>query len=234
MITQPIFRAAALAALALFATAGHAQGLGGMLNKAKAKVNQATSAPTRSAGPAVAQTATQAAQGNTGPIPDSPSMSALTVDNNIEFAQTVLANHRPFTAGERTVDADYFYRFNRDGYHAPIQYTWDRPYVAFITPRHYYLFSVIENFSEEMHSYYDPTETSNRYARAKMLKIKEMHFTTTPQPAPDKYAGHSGYVLSWNAATGVLTAAISVAPGNRGISNFNREDLKAFIDDNIK
>jgi len=32
----------------------------------------------------------------------------------------------------------------------------------------------------------------------------------------------------------VLTAAISVAPGNRGISNFNREDLKAFIDDNIK
>lgn len=223
--------AAALAALTLFATpAASAQGLGGMLNKAKAKVSQATSARPTSTGGAIAQ----AGRGTTGDIPESPSSSELTVDNNIEFAQTVLANHRPFTAGERTTDADYFYRFNRDGYHAPIQYTWDRPYVAFITPRHYYLFSVIENFSEEMHSYYDPTETSNRYARAKMLKIKEMHFTTTPQPAPDKYAGHSGYVLSWNAATGVLTAAISVAPGNRGISNFNREDLKAFIDDNIK
>ena len=228
------FRAAALAALALFATAGHAQGLGGMLNKAKAKVNQATSAPTRSAGPAVAQTATQAAHGNTGPIPDSPSMSALTVDNNIEFAQTVLANHRPWVKGQGTGDDDYFYRFMRDEYKAPLKFTWDRSYVEFITPKHYYLWSVIENVCEKSFDDYDPNNQAVRYNRAKRLKIKEWHFTTTTKRpnGEDQYAGAQGYVMSWNPATGVLTCAISI-PYN-SISNFRGEDIVNFINDNIK
>ncbi len=222
----------ALAALALFATTApsHAQGLGGMLNQAKAKVTQTTSAPQRSAGPALAQ----ATQGNTGPLPDAPSMSQLTVDNNIEFAQTVLANHRPWVKGQGTGDDDYYYRLLRDEYHAPLKFTWDRPYVEFITRQQTYLWFVMENVSEKIFDQYNPNIPAGRYNRAKMLKIKEWHFTTTTKRpnGEDRYAGAQGYVMSWNPATGVLTCAISI-PGNV-ISAFRGEDITNFVNDNIK
>lgn len=202
-----------------------AQGVGGFLNKAKQTINQTNNSNSSSQ-----------AMGNDGPIPKSPAPTDLTVDNNIEFARTVLNNHRPWIKGEHVGDDDYFYRYLRDEYKAPLQFTFDRAYVEYITARHYYLWSVIENISENLFSFYDPGKdnTSNRYFRQKLLKIKQIHLTTTTQRAqPNHYAGSAGYVMSFDAGTGILTAAISNAPGNQGISRINQEDIQAFIQDNV-
>ncbi len=181
-----------------------------------------------------AATVTHAAQDNTGPIPDSPSLNALTVDNNIEYAQTVLSNHRPWEGANGGGDDDYYYRWIRDGYKVPLKFTWDRSYAEFITSQQVYLWSVIENVCEKTQPQYDPKDSAVRYIRAKQLKIKEWHFTTTNRRAngEDRYAGAQGYIMSWNPATGVLTCAISV-PG-KVISNFRGEDITNFINDKIK
>lgn len=212
-----------------------AQALGGLLKQAQQKVNQSTSGTGRTAN--TPPPATSLADDPTGPIPESPDPADLTVDNNMAFARIVLANHRPWAKGEHVGDDDYFYRYLRDEYKAPLQFTFDRAYVDYITPRHYYLWSVIENISENLFSFYDPAKdnTANRYFRQKLLKIKQIHLTTTPQRAqPNHYAGSAGYVMSFDAVTGILTAAISNAPGNQGISRINQEDIQAFIQENVR
>lgn len=217
-----------LAMLILMATTlSHAQGLGGLLNKAKAKVNQATNTS-----PAPAW----ATQDNNGPIPESPPVNGLTVENQQAFARSVLDNHRPWVVGEGTHDDDYFYRYLRQEYKVPVKFTWDQPFVAYITPKSRYLWSIIEDMCEAIFAKCDPAESRNRYFLANMSKVREIHLTTIYRPLRESDPGYdTGYLLSFDPATGILSAAAATA-GTRGISNFGLvdNDLARFIQEKIK
>ena len=214
---------ALLAALGgLLATpAARAQTLSGALNRAKARVSQA----------ATATAAAQAAPGSTGPLPESPSTNGLNVENQQAFARAVLANHRPWTLGEGTGDDDYFYRYLRDEDKMPVRFTWDQGFVQFITPKGRYLWFTIEDMCEML---YAKSDATNPDFRARMRKVRKIHLTTTDQPLRRSDIGYgTGYRLSFDPTTGVLTAAGSTS---RGISNFSAvdNDLVNFIEHNIK
>lgn len=175
-----------------------------------------------------------AQSGNDGPLPPSPSPGELTVDNNIEYAQLMLANSRPYVpGGDGGPDGNY--RRLRYEYKVPVEFTWDRPYVELITRQNNYLYASIENISEGLRIYSDPENPYMRYSRAKILKIKRVHLTTTPKPAGEQYAEPAGYLMNWDPATGVLTMAASTAKGNRSsVSAVNYEYIRDFVKEVMK
>lgn len=172
-------------------------------------------------------------QSNDGPLPPSPAPAELTVDNNIEFAQLMLTNSRPFVPGSGDGGPDGNYRRLRYEYKVPVEFTWDRPFVEYLTRHGGYLYATIEDLCESLRIYSDPENPYMRYSRAKILKIKRVHFTTTPKPRPDTYAGPAGYLMSWDPTTGVLTMAASTYQ-NYGLSAVNNEYVKAFIQEVMK
>lgn len=222
-----------LAALAFIATATRAQDLDRILNKAKTKVGQTTSASPASTGGVVAQ----AAQGNTGDIPSSPSMNELNVTNNQEFARALLTNHRPWVKGQGVNDDDYWYRWLRDEDKMPVKFTWDEPFVEYITPKQRYLWFVINDICDNLHQHADPGNPElSRYFRGPMSKVEEIHFTTTPKRLVEGQPGATeGYTFSFSPATGVLTMACSTVGGNAP-GNFERSEtgLRSFIQQNAK
>lgn len=211
-----------------------AQGLGGFLNKAKAKVNQTTGSK-----PDAAKTAQSVTSGadDTGLPPRLPSPDELTPENNLSSALAILHNRRPYEENEYgTPDVqDHQYRRMRFEWKNPVEFTFDRPFAEYATRQRRWLFNVAANVCETL-EWMSSTSEDMRYKRAKVLKIKEWHFTTTTKlpskTQDDRYAGTQGYIMSFDPATGVLTCAASV-PMNH-LTNFRGEDIVNFINDNVK
>lgn len=212
-----------------FSTAAPAQGVGGMLNSAKAKVGQARGASTASS---VAQAA---AKNCAGDPPAAPGPNDLTVDNNIAWTQAVLANCRPYLEGTPS-ESDNNWRRLHFEYKAPLRFTWDRAYVEQLTPKGFYLMGQIEVLSLALLDWYKPNSDWNAEYLPKFRKVKEIHLTTTTQ-LPHGPGSEQGYVLGWNQATGVLFIAISNPPNRPRdlyFSNLHQEELIGFMKANIK
>jgi len=210
MTTQPIFRAAALAALALLATfAASAQGLGGMLNKAKAKVNQATSAgasPSRAAtagaNPSEMTPATiEAAQQN---YPQDPSIEEMQ-----EYARTLMADPRP--AGRDCRDRNCPYRRLTIDQSHPIKFTWDQAAMVKFKKHYTDLWSFIDDFSGNIGTTLTNDGSIFHVPVSKVVhKVKEIHITSKPNLEDTGKPGEEvGWWFSFNPATGVLTASMS-------------------------
>ena len=200
----------AIAALAL--PAAHAQGLGGVLNSAKAKARQATSAPLASASPAAA-VATQA-----GPPATPPE---LTPDSNGEYTRALLSYANTLTfhphgeAGESPSEV-YWYCWLRAQGH-PVRFTWDAAALKLTADNRTYLSGFVEDASTDLVSglngRFGPT------LKPQLAKVKEIHFTTSPKKRSlDDFGTVSGFFFSFNPATGVLTAAMSEPDGVVSIS----------------
>ena len=230
MTTQPITRAAALAALALFATtASQAQGLGGMLNKAKAGLNSATATTKATSGSPV-QAATQAAtQTGTGDLPPAPDV--YTVASEQAYAHACLNDKRPvlpLSENDNANSPNRYYRELHQEYHMPLTFTWDEAAVQqLIDKRSGMLWSICEDISADIvRGLSHPADAPT--LRPLLLKVKQIHLTTSPKHRSnqDGPAMH-GYFLSFNPATGVLTAAMSTPDG---INQVNTPPLDAVFD----
>lgn len=191
----------ALAALALFAatafatTTGLAQGLGGMLNQAKAKVSQAVP---------------QTAPNTSGELP--PENNAdLTVDSQQRYAHAVLANTRPWVNGQDTGAPDYFYRQLRREFRAPTTFGWDAGAVRFLTAKNRSLWDTCEDIATQLARSAAPSGTQRAALLGALRKVKEIRLSTTPA-TPTGDDREYGYIKSFDPATGVLTAAIAVGP----------------------
>ena len=232
MTTQPLFRAV-LAALALFATAGHAQGLGGMLNQAKAKVGQATSA---GASPTAATRAvTQTAQGgnfaNNEPPPH-PKRDVLTDDTNKEYTLLMLNDPRPVVVGNADASGEggYAYRAIKKEY--AIKFTWDQAALSRATKSGFTLFDYVQDACTDLRS-----SLRNNYEpalRARLPKVKEIHFTPTDkQSRLSTVPGvGAGWYFSFEPTTGVLTAAFNLYPTS--MDNNTDHFLSLWIIQNVK
>ncbi len=210
MVTQTLFRAA-LAALALFATAtaSHAQGVGGLLNKAKAKVNQATSAGANPRRAATA-TASQAVQGNDGELPPRPD-DLTNVETMELYTQMIYSNTRPYDPDDREY-ADQYYRRMVYMYHMPIKITWDRATIVYHAGHGSQMTDWIEAWCSQLAAGAN-NGNSAVYVKPHAMKIKELHFGTT-QALPTKEDNElTGFNLAWNPATGVLRIDVCTKPG---------------------
>ncbi len=204
MTPQPLFRAAALAALALFATTapGHAQGLGGMLNKAKAKVNQATQTQTPRTPAAAATQATEYQVPRN--LPQDPSIEEME-----EYARAMMADPRP--AGRDCRDENCTYRRLTIDRGYPIKFTWDQAAMAKFKKSYSGLFPFIIDISGNLLGTINNDGSNFHLPVSKALhKVKEIHLTSKPNLIDKDEPGQAeGWWFSFNPATGVLTAAMS-------------------------
>ena len=199
-------RTAALAALALFATtAAHAQGLGGVLNQAKAKVSQAASAgasPSRATA-AAAQATDYQLPAN---LPNDPSIAEME-----EYARAMLADPRPVPKehfGDSSDGNQWYRRLTRnEGY--PLKFTWDHAAMVNFKDKHSGLFPYIENFCEGLVAQLAPYTARHAQLGAALRKVKEIHMSCVPKPEKKGEPGEeSNWFFSFSPATGVLTATM--------------------------
>lgn len=195
-------RTAALVALALFATpAGHAQGLDGMLHKAKANVRQATDNPRQTAVPAASP-----ATGGGGTVSDEPRV--YTVATQEAYIRAVQTDPAPPSPGDSPHKNSYWWRRLHYEFKVPVQFTWDQKFLEACNQHPFVAWDFIENISTELAHDLNPAGTRVRNLRGLVTKVKAIHLTTTTQePKSGAPGAEEGYVLSWNPATGVLTAA---------------------------
>ena len=232
------FRAVALAALALFATtAGHAQGLGGMLNKAKAGLNSAT-ATTKATNGSPVQAATQAAsQTGGGDLPPRPSTS--TVASERAYALACLNDKRPLLMplSENNSEPNRWYRELVQLEHVPLRFTWDEAVEQLLIENNSgMLWPICEDISQEI-----LRGMGNASDKATLLpllrKVKQIHFTTSPLPksaGKDALSAQHGLFCTWNPATGVLTAAISKPSGFNSVANDAFRTVDPWIMQHVK
>ena len=210
---------AALAALALFATtASYAQGLGGMLNqaKAKAKVNQATSAGARP-GRAATAAATQATQATDYQVPRNLSQDP-SIEEMEEYARGMLADPRP--AGRDCDDDNCVYRRLTIDQGYPIKFTWDQAAVVNFKQTHTGLFPYIRDLSGDFVQNINNDVSIYHVPLMKVLhKVKEIHLTSKPKLVNTGEPGQdNNWWFSFNPATGVLTAAMCTGKGPNSLS----------------
>lgn len=204
----------ALAALALFATtAAHAQGLGGMLNKTKAKVGQATSP---GASPSRATAATQAGQGTSGELPDQP--NERTVAGDQAYTRAWMADTRPVDLTGANKGPNYYYKRLRQEYHMPLTFTWDEPAVQLLIDKRSSLWGTCEDIANDLVG--GLYGIDGPAVKPLLPKVKQIHLTTTPKRADARESPFMhGFFLSFNPATGVLTAAMSIPDGTSSVQN---------------
>lgn len=225
---------AALAAFALFTTpASHAQGLGGMLNKAQAKVNQATSAGAspRRAAPA----ATPAGPGTDGELPPAP-RDYTDVEAQDLYTRTVLANTRPYDDHDNSTTNDEYYRKVNHRHPGFPKMTYDRPALEWYASHNILLMDIINNWSDGFDSMLASYRPQLVYLQPHFNKIKEIHFGVTPN-LPATLV--DGWGLSWNPATGVFTVLVCSKPGyNQSVrdtrSPSNNTEIEDWILKNVK
>lgn len=181
-----------LATLSVGFGAAHAQGLGGMLNRAKASVSQA--APALPSAPP--------ANGEDPPTP--PAMNPATQE---EYTRLLLSDTRPVVRGQMNASYTNWYRQLRQLQHFPVRFTWDQPALARATETRVWLFGYIEDFSQDLVANLNGT-TRETYLRPRLAKIKEIHFTPSSKKSGlDQPGQEQGWFFAFNASTGVLTAS---------------------------
>lgn len=190
------FLPAALVALILFATpATHAQGLGGVLNRAKAQATAA--APALPSAPSALP-----ANGE-----DPPTPPAMTVETEAEYTRLLLSDTRPVVRGQMNASYTNWYRQLHQLQKFPIRFTWDQPALARVADNRLWLFGYVEDFSGDLVANLNGT-TREAALRSHLAKIKEIHFTPSNKARAMAQPGEEqGWFFSFNPGTGVLTAS---------------------------
>lgn len=195
--------------LLLAISATYAQGLGGLLNKAKQKINQTTSTPTQT---------TQDTEYQLPPnLPNDPSIEEME-----KYARAMLADTRPVPKSEwgSTSDGNQYYRrlTQNEGY--PIKFTWDKEAVTILQKRQSALFGYFEDFSSDLVSQLAPYTERHVQVGTALRKVKEIHFTSIAKPEMTGEDGQQqGWWFSYNPTTGVLSAAITASENLPGPSS---------------
>ena len=203
---------AALAALALFATtAAPAQGLGGMLNSAKAKASQARVTPARAA--QVAQAPAAAAQAGKGGFPangeDPSTPPEMTPETEAEYTRLLLSDTRPVVPGQSNGSYTYSYRRLRQLQKFPVAFTWDQPALTRAVEGRIWLFGYVEDFSDDLVTSLTGS-TREASLRPRLAKVKEIHFVSSDKKRTlDEPGEEQGWFYAFNPATGVLTAGFN-------------------------
>ena len=153
-------------------------------------------------------------------LPDQP--YTLTAENQVQYADIVLADKRLVVLGQDRNEDNYYYRRLTQLEKMPIKFTWDADAIKFLTAQPLSVVHVIENISEELVD--DLNSTQGLYLKGPLKKVKELHLTTTTKKRSDTGSGPAnfGYYPTFNKTTGVLTVAMSI-PG--GINNLDLSGL---------
>ena len=178
-----------------------AQGLGGILNKAKAKANQLTNNSTN--GSATTVRGSLPATGEDPPTP--PEMTPQTQE---EYTRLLLSDARPVIRGQMNGSYTNWYRQLGQLQHVPIKFTWDQPALARCVETRIWLFGYIEDFSNDLVGSLTGS-TREVYLRSQLAKVKEIHFTPSdkqPNASVDIAGEEQKWFYSFNPTTGVLTA----------------------------
>ena len=202
----------ALAGGLLAAPAAHAQGLGGVLNQAKAKAQQAGSRPVASA----SQAATAATQA--GPPHTPPELNAQT---NAEYTTDLMAyaTRQVYRPGEDNYnipsEIGSYCRLRQEGF--PVRVSWDQAAIAASADNRTYLTAFINDLCGDLVG--GLTSIYGDKLKLKLAKVKEIHFTTSPKKRSlDDKATLGGYFFRFDPATGVLQAPMSEPDGVIAIS----------------
>ena len=167
------------------------------------------------------------AQGNE--LPNEP--RTLTLENQVEYANIVLADKRPVVLGQDNSEPNYYYRRLTQVEKMPIKFTWDAAALKFLTAQPVSVVHVIEDISTNLVTQLGTDQ--GVYLKGQLKKVKELHLTTTTQKrasggGPAAY----GYFPAFNKTTGVLTVAMSTTSG---ISNLdNNTAFGQWITTNVK
>ena len=184
----------------------HAQGLGGLLNKAKTKAAGSSGSASSAAGAVAGQTT----GGDPGRPPD-----PFTVENQKQYARAAEADTRSWN--ENREQGTYWHRRLAQINGVQMHFTYDDAAVALMNGYPLLLWGACEDISNDLQVWADSNQA--QYFLPSLKKVKEIHFTTTT--ADWAHNGDSsdpatqGYHLTWNASTGVLTAAVAA----RGVSS---------------
>ena len=146
-----------------------------------------------------------------GKVADAPPSGGRTAANEQAYARAVMADNTPPSKEDAEHANSQYFRQLRYGYKMPVKFTWTDAAAQQLTEkRDLELWTVIENISTDL----DRSLGGSRaeYYTAPVGKIKEIHFTTTPQePTPAQMGAQHGWFYSWNKASGVLTMAMSTS-----------------------
>ena len=211
--------------MSLVSPCARAQGLGGLLNKAKDKASRASQpvASTRAAGSA----ATGPTDGAPPPVPNT-----LTLASQKQYANAAQADNRDWHENQEA--GTYWHRrLVQDIPDVHIVFTWDDAAVEMMTGYPLLLWGACEDISDDLQAW--GYSNQGTYFIPVLKKVKEIHFTTTTKGwAHDgdmSNPADRGYHLSFNPATGVLTAAIS----SQGVSSTAQDKcFSHWIEKNVK
>jgi hypothetical protein len=154
------------------------------------------------------------AQG-TDELPDPP--TALTFENQVQYANTVMADTRPVVLGDDNGSKNYYFRQLRQLKKVLVKFTWDQVAVKSLSDQSLLLMVVIEDISEDLIRQLDSKQ--GVYLKTPLSKVKEIHLTTTTKKADQNEFGHNhGFFLSFDKKTGVLTAAMSTSSGVNSVA----------------
>lgn len=196
-----------------------AQGLSGFLNQAKEKIKQTPLRGGKVVGSNPAQMGPSVVQ--TGGPPSLP--ATLTLDANEEYTTAALAYAKtqpfhPMGDSEQTPSEAYHYcELRHKGY--PLDITWDKAAIALTTDNRGYLWGayindVLSELSSGLSSRFGPE------LKRRLAKVSGIHFTTSPKGRSlDDFGTLEGYFLSFDAHTGILTAAMSQPDGAISVEN---------------
>lgn len=199
--------------ITLSITVAHAQGLGGLLNQAKEKINKASQAP--SGGPTRVEQAAQAAAQLERPV----APPALTADSNDEYTRALYAFadrqtfHPNGSPGETPTEFYWYCWLREKGF--SIKFTWDRAVVDMNTERRTYLSPYVNLEADDLVS--GLMSVYGSQLKPRLAKVKEIHFTTSPKERSlDDFGTLQGFFFSFDPGAGVLTAAMSQPDGAIG------------------
>ena len=123
---------------------------------------------------------------------------------------------RPSSDPDPTPSEIYSYcSLRAQGY--PFRFTWDQAAINLSADNRTYLTGFLRDVSSDLIG-----GLSSRFGpslKPKLVKVKEIHFTTSPKKRSlDDFGTLGGYFFSFNPTTGVLTAAMSQPDGAISIS----------------
>ena len=140
----------------------------------------------------------------------------MTPASNGEYTRALLAYANTLTfhphgeSGESPEEVYWYCWLRQKGY--PVRFTWDAAALKLTADNRGYLSGYINDVADDLVSGLGGTYAAQ--LKPRLAKVKEIHYTTPPKKRGlDELSTLAGYFLSFNPATGVLTAALSEPDG---------------------
>ena len=193
--------------LLLLPASSFAQGLGGLLNKAKTKLDQVSNQVNKTTTKPVDAALPTTPTGLPANGEDPPTPPEMTPQTQEEYTRLLLSDTRPVVRGSSSYTAAYRQLVQLQ--HVPIRFSWDQPALVRCVESRIWLNGYISDLSSDLTSSLNGS-TYEVYLRPRLAKIKAIHFTPSDQARSlDSPGAEQGWFFSFNAASGVLTAGFN-------------------------